>query len=84
MFEAILEDVSKADALAEVIGQTGLTFPPGNATALADCLERVLRNPEAFAGMARQARERASNLFTLEQMTRNHMELYLSHRSSRS
>ena len=75
---------SELGPLAEVVGETGLTFPPGDATALADCLEKLLRNPEAFTGMARQARERASNLFTLEQMTRGHVELYLSHSSSRS
>lgn len=69
--------------LAEVVGETGLTFPPGDATALADCLEKLLRNPQAFAGMARQAHQRAKNLFTLERMTRSHVELYLSHSSLR-
>lgn len=49
---------SRVGGLPEIVrdGETGLLFPPGDATALAACLERAAREPEAIAAMGRRAR----------------------------
>jgi glycosyltransferase involved in cell wall biosynthesis len=40
---------SEGGGLKEAIGAAGLTFPNGNAPALAQCLEKVLSDPEIVA-----------------------------------
>jgi len=48
-----------------VDGETGYLVPPGDAAALADAIERVLRHPAAARRLGRAGRERAEHLFDL-------------------
>jgi glycosyltransferase involved in cell wall biosynthesis len=68
--------VSSIGALAEVVGDAGLTFPAGDAGALADCLRRVLRSHEFAENLGSLALKRARSLFTAERMVSNHLMLY--------
>jgi glycosyltransferase involved in cell wall biosynthesis len=68
--------VSAIGALSEVVGDAGLTFPPGDAEALANCLRRVLQNDGFAEETAARASKRAGSLFTVEQMVLEHFELY--------
>lgn len=74
---------SELATLAEVVGDAGQTFPPGDAVALADRLQHLLGNPSEIARLGAQARQRAKELFTVEQMTRSHVQLYLSNGPAR-
>jgi glycogen(starch) synthase len=51
--------VADTGGLAETVGGTGsaLLFEPGNADELADCIERVLTDPELADEMVRRGRE---------------------------
>jgi glycosyltransferase involved in cell wall biosynthesis len=62
--------------LAEVIGDAGLTFPAGDASALARCIEQVLQSDELAEHVAERAFQRANLLFTTEQMVDEHRQLY--------
>jgi glycogen synthase len=63
-------------ALAEVSGETGLTFAPGDATSLADCMERFLRFPEVATELGERARSRSLANFRADQMLDGHLALY--------
>jgi len=52
-----------------VDGATGLLFPPGNAAALAEQIDKLLSDKECSARMAQSAKDRAQNEFTIEAMT---------------
>jgi glycosyltransferase involved in cell wall biosynthesis len=68
--------VSEIGALTEVVGDTGLTFPAGDAKALANRLRRALQ-PDGFAEkMGSRAITRALSNFTAAQMAECHMALY--------
>ncbi|MFJ4620567.1 DUF3492 domain-containing protein [Streptomyces sp. NPDC088812] len=54
-------------AVVEAIGGTGLVVPPRNPRALADACTALLRDPERRARLGAAARERALELFTVEQ-----------------
>jgi glycosyltransferase involved in cell wall biosynthesis len=47
-------------------GQTGLLVPPGDATALAGALDRLLDDPRGRAGMGQQAQRQARARFGIE------------------
>jgi glycosyltransferase involved in cell wall biosynthesis len=68
--------VSEIGSLTEVVGDTGLSFPAGDAVALAGCLRRVLQSKEFSDEMGIKAFERASSLFTPERMVNDHLALY--------
>jgi glycosyltransferase involved in cell wall biosynthesis len=57
-------------------GVTGLLFPPGDAAALADRIDRILSNSEQRGRMGSAARERAEREFTIEAMTERIELLY--------
>jgi glycosyltransferase involved in cell wall biosynthesis len=76
MMRGMLPIVSDGGALAEVVGDAGLTFPPGDAEALADCLQRVLESPEFTISGAIRAQLRASSSFTLSRMAGEHAAVY--------
>jgi glycogen synthase len=59
---------SDLGGLAEEIGDSGLTFAAGNATALADQMERVIEQPELIAAFGKKARQRAVQTYTLQRM----------------
>ncbi len=62
--------------LREVIGDTGLKFAPGSATALADCLRSVITNPSLIGMLGQKARERALTQFDRPSMIARHAQIY--------
>lgn len=76
MFRGKLSIVSEIGSLREVIGDAGLTFPPGDAAALASCMRQVLDKPSLVASMGAAARERAMQRFGLDSMIQRHTAIY--------
>jgi glycosyltransferase involved in cell wall biosynthesis len=70
-------------AVVEVIGGTGLVVPPRNPRALADACATLLRDPARRALLGVAARERALELFSVEQNIRAFDSLYADIASSR-
>jgi glycosyltransferase involved in cell wall biosynthesis len=68
--------VPDAGPLAEVAGDTGLKFAPGDATSLADCMERFLHSPEVATELGERARRRSLDNFRADQMLDGHLALY--------
>jgi glycogen synthase len=68
--------VSDIGPLAEVIGDTGLKFAPGDAAGLARCMEYVVANPTLAEALRKKASRRVAHSFTNEQMTLEHLRLY--------
>ena len=62
--------------LAEVVGDTGLKFPPGNAVSLANCLRSVIENPALIGSYGEKARNRALQLFQRSKMLTEHSRIY--------
>jgi len=62
--------------LAEVLGDTGLKFAPGNAASLADCLRTVIENPALIGSYGEIARSRALKLFQRSKMVAEHAQIY--------
>lgn len=67
---------SDIGALCEVSGDAGLSFPAGNADALAERLELLLKTPGLAARLGERARTRAEELYNLERMVGEHLRLY--------
>jgi glycosyltransferase involved in cell wall biosynthesis len=78
MFRGKLLIVSNIGALAEVVGDTGLVFPTGDAAALALCMRRVLDDPSLAASLGSAARLRAMQMFNRDNMIESHVALYLA------
>jgi glycosyltransferase involved in cell wall biosynthesis len=70
--------VSDIGGLAEVAGDGGLTFPPGDANALAGCLRRLMDDPKLVADLGIRARKRAQALFLDKRMVDEHIGLFRS------
>ncbi len=68
--------VPEGEALAEVVGETGLTFPIGDVVGLANCMARVLENPSLSRELGEKACLRAGQLFRLERMVEEHLRTY--------
>jgi glycosyltransferase involved in cell wall biosynthesis len=68
--------VSDIGGLAEVVGSTGLLFPPGNAPALAERMKKVMQHPELINAMGSKARERAQAVFARPTMIAEHAAVY--------
>lgn len=68
--------VADIGGLSEVVGDSGLKFPPGDALALASCIRRVIQNPSLAASLGSAARERAIQLFGPDSMIERHLTLY--------
>lgn len=62
--------------LAEIVGSGGILFQPNDESSLASAMQRVLDNPAIVSDYAARARERATANFTVNKMTREHLELY--------
>ena len=75
---------SDIGALCEVNGDTGLRFPAGNADALAERLESLMKTPGLAARLGQQARARAEELYNMERMIREHLRLYEEMASQKS
>lgn len=69
--------VSDLGSLAEVVGETGLVFPAGDAQALAACLVRLLSSPHAAMQHGKRAHERAQNLFDARRMIVEQLQVCL-------
>jgi len=59
-----------------VDGETGLLVPPGDAGALADALEEILRDPELARRFGDAGRRRVLRSFSLSAMTGRVLGLY--------
>jgi len=73
--------VSDIGGLAEVTGDGGLKFSPGDANALAQCMQRLVNDARLLADLGVRAQERARKLFTQARMVEEHRKLFLSLRS---
>lgn len=67
---------SDVGAIREVMGDAGLSFPPGDAGALAALMGRVLEDAALPAKLGHRARQRASRLFLEERMVGEHLAVY--------
>lgn len=77
MMRGRLVIASEIGGLAEVVGKSGLTFPVGDAEALAECMQRVLRDPSIVESLGQTARARALDLFRRQRMIKGHARVYV-------
>jgi glycosyltransferase involved in cell wall biosynthesis len=68
--------VSDIGGLAEVAGDAGLKFPPGNPAALAVCLRRLIDEPDLLRELGVRAKNRAAAVFSLDRMIEEHYCLF--------
>jgi hypothetical protein len=61
----------------ETFGPCGVLVNPGDAPAMADALSRVMSDHVAYAEFARQARDRVTNFFRLDEVIEAYNRLYL-------
>jgi len=66
---------SDAGSLPEILGSSGLLFPPGNAQALADRIERVVNDADLRRTMREDGRRRAREL-SYERMVGAYEDVY--------
>jgi glycosyltransferase involved in cell wall biosynthesis len=76
MMRGRLVIASDTGGLAEVVGATGLLFPPGNALALAECMKKVMQHSEIISAIGSKARQRALLVFARPTMIAEHAALY--------
>ncbi len=76
MMRGRLVIAAEVGGLAEVVGEAGLKFPPGDVEALAERMNWVLQHPELVAEIGTLARTRALRLFRQERMVQTHLELF--------
>lgn len=62
--------------LGEIVGDAALKFPPGDATALASCIQKLIDQPSLTSSMGAAARARAQQLFPVKSMIDAHLALY--------
>jgi len=67
---------SEIGGLSEVVGNSGLRFAPGNSSALAECMRRVLHHSAWADELGRSARVRALSLFARRRMIDEHRHVY--------
>ncbi len=75
MLQGKLIVASDIGGLAELVGETALKFPPGDAQALAERIELILDQPELIGRLGSLARERALKEYTLERTIESYREL---------
>ena len=68
--------VSDIGGLAEVAGDAGLKFPPGNASALAACLRQLVDDPALLRELGVRAKNRAVAVFSLDRMIEEHFRMF--------
>lgn len=57
-------------------GQTGILVPPGNPTALADAIDRLIENRNLTKKLGENGSSRVKELFSVEKMTRETEQVY--------
>jgi glycosyltransferase involved in cell wall biosynthesis len=67
---------SDAGAIPDVIGEAGLLFHEGDASALACCLSRVVEDPSLRGLLAKAGRERALSHFSYNKIARDTIDFY--------
>ncbi len=68
--------VPSGGPMAEVAGDTGLAFLPGDAAALASCMKRIVEDPSLAADLGGRAARRASEIFGERSMVQQHVAIY--------
>jgi glycosyltransferase involved in cell wall biosynthesis len=68
-------------AIAEVVGDSGLTFSEGDASGLAAAMRQLIVQPDLRRRLSIAARERSSAVFSEEAMVNSHIALYRSLKS---
>jgi glycosyltransferase involved in cell wall biosynthesis len=68
--------VSDIGSMEELVGDTGLVFPAGDAMALASCMRKVLEDSSLAASLGSAARTRAMQAFNRDSMIQDHVSLY--------
>jgi glycosyltransferase involved in cell wall biosynthesis len=76
MMRGTLAVAAEIGGLGEMLGDTGMKFPPGDADALAACMLRVIDNPDLVRSLGAAARQRALEIFTKDEMMQQHLALY--------
>jgi glycosyltransferase involved in cell wall biosynthesis len=84
MMRGRLVIASAVGGLGEIVGDAGLTFPPGDATALAVAMKTAIQHPDLVNSLGQRARDRAYTLFLRARMIENHVSVYrdVAHRSN--
>jgi len=67
---------SAIGGLREIVADGGLTFPPGDAVALAQHMRAVITEPSSFDNLRRVARSRSLRMFQLQTMINEHAAIY--------
>jgi glycosyltransferase involved in cell wall biosynthesis len=76
MMRGRLVIASDIGGLAEIVGDAGLKFPPGDAHALAACMRKVIEDSSLIGTLGEKARERARLHFGRERMIEEHAKVY--------
>jgi glycosyltransferase involved in cell wall biosynthesis len=76
MMRGQLVIASDIGGLGEVVGEAGLKCIAGDSSSLADCMKRVLDQPEIVQRMGKAARARALALFRQDNMVDAYLRLY--------
>jgi len=76
MMRGRLVVASRIGGLGEVVGDAGMTFAPGSASELAQCMLQVLEQPSLIETYGRKASSRAHQLFLRSRMIDEHASLY--------
>jgi glycosyltransferase involved in cell wall biosynthesis len=69
---------SDSGEIPRTLGDAGLVFPEGDASALADCLTRILLDPALAATLRERGQERVSSLYAWEAVATRTVEAYRS------
>jgi glycosyltransferase involved in cell wall biosynthesis len=67
---------SDIGGLAEVVGDAGLKFAPGDAHGLAACMRKLLEDPSLIDTLGEKGRHRARLHFARERMLEEHARVY--------
>ncbi len=67
---------SSSGEIPHVIGEAGLVFQEGNVQELVACVRKLLDDPELYARLAVEGRQRVLENYTQEQIARQTYEVY--------
>ena len=68
--------VPAGGAMAEVVGDAGLQFPPADVEGLAQCLRNFLEDSALRLKLSRRGQARCRELFEEQRMVKQHFEFY--------
>ena len=64
--------------MAEVAGDSGLTFPEGDLNGITRAMKRIIAEPDLRFRLSKAARERCEAVFREEAMVNAHISIYKS------